>query len=231
MDYYLSQTLRPSGRPNVRCSVLRKHCGLLQRGTKILCFSPFPPCGKIALQWSALPGTRGCVRTGYVSGRQNKTRQDCVVWPEGTAADRLGTWQTASSTVSRVQELFVFLILPPPHSAVADSPCLFSAPSTFHLSSFLYLHPSDQIYMQLHSLSSPQDDSSQSVLSISTFPDVRRLLPHWDKRAFSYDYLAFKGLCVQGGVYSHLLYFFIQIINHKKCIIKKKKAYICWSGG
>lgn len=52
-----------------------------------------PVAKKISAQWSALAGTRGCMRTGCVSGRERKTRRGCVARPKGTRGTLLTDWR------------------------------------------------------------------------------------------------------------------------------------------
>lgn len=205
MDYHLSQTLQPPGHPNVRRSILHKHRGLLQRGAKILCFSPFPPCGKNLFAVKCTAGDKRLCEDRLCERKteQNEAGLCCVAW-----GDRC--WQIGDLTDSIIQShvfrnFVLFFVLNSSSSSLCCHilPCLFSAPPTFHLSGIicpqtlplsftppppfwpnLYATPFPHLRMTLFSL---------SVRSNSTFPDVRRLLHHWDKQAFSCDYLAFNG--------------------------------------
>lgn len=166
----------------------------MNRGSRFSDKCNSPVAKKISAHWSALAGTRGCMRTGYVSGRERKMRRGRVARPKGTRGTLLTDWRPDrlhSPHSSRSWNRFLFN---PLCSAFLCSwlPGLCSL-NQHHRSATLYQPTPSQLFLPppLHPASRP---SSSAMLSDSTFPDVRWLLHHWDYKAFCCCHLAFEKL-------------------------------------
>lgn len=159
---------------------------------------------KSLVQWSAMLGTRGCMRTWYVSGAECKMRQGRVMRPEGTRGTLLTDWRPdrmhRPHSPQSGEPLFIH---PSLHSAFAASLSAsyvrLPRPSTLQATSPLDLLPSPRRGLSLshqnptclHSsprptpapilLPQPPSPPPVTTLRDSTFPDVRWLLHHWDR--------------------------------------------------
>lgn len=150
--------------------------------------SIFHPCGQITVQWSALPGTRGCMRTWYVSGWERKMRQGRVVRPEGNRGTPLTDWRPdrlhrPHSPRSR-EPLFIH---PSLHSAFAASllaPCApLPQPSTFPASSPLDPPPQPLFHLSL------------SLSHQANMPALPSCLPLWLPLATRHSQMS-AGSCI-----------------------------------
>lgn len=65
----------------------------MNRGSRFSDKCNSPVAKKISAHWSALAGTRGCMRTGYVSGRERKMRRGRGARPKGTRGTLLTDWR------------------------------------------------------------------------------------------------------------------------------------------
>ena len=182
----------------------------------------FYPCGR---NHCAVKCTSGGVGLGWGRGdkrlhedmvcewmrAQNEAGPCCAAWGEQRhSADRMETWQTASSTLSLSGEPLFFSIHSSLHSALAASPSTPCAPLP-QPSSLPSSSPNPPTLLPSRLLSfppkrraSPPNPSPtlrlllSTTLSNSTFPDVCWLLHHGDSQAFCCCHLAFESRACVG---------------------------------